>query len=133
MKVQTVNSTYHTINNIVPSKENPTFNARLDLDYKIVNRMKKDLKFRDIINQFKGWLSIQKPENGVVKIIEKQGKYVEQINYSKPTSAQFPLTEWCRENLEISMGNKKSGFYYNPKNWSENILADLQRVFEYLK
>ena len=111
----------------------PTFGAKLNIHHSLQNRMNQDVIFRDVMNRFSGWLSGQQPKDGIVSITSKAGKLVEQIDYSRPAISNIPFITWCREDLELSMGDKKTGFYFNPKNWEDNILNDLKRVFETIK
>ena len=131
MKINSINSAFSTLsaNSREPQKQT-SFNANLRVDEKVIERMSKDLKFRDIINRFEGWLSAQTPIDAIVNIITKRGKVVEQMDYTNPN---IPVITHAVEDLEISMNGKKSGFYYNTLNSSRDILKDLEFVFECLK
>lgn len=109
---------------------NPSFRATLKYDDNVEKRMDYEGQFRDVMNQFKGWLTDQEPRNGVVNIAEKPGQMVQQLVWR---GASSPEVEWRREDLEISLGHRKLGFYYNSDNRSEVILEDLKRTFKYLK
>lgn len=110
-----------------------TFKAQLQADNKVIERMSKDNAFRDVIFKFQAWLESQLPKDGVVKIVAKRGKIIGYLEPRYQNASLIPIAKACREDLEFSMNEKSSGFYYNPLNNSDNILEDLKYIYECIK
>jgi len=134
MKINSINTNSALFANTTTKKNmKQNFKARLEVDNKVIERMTNELSFRDVIFQFRGWLDAQQPKDGVVKIIAKRGKILENISPRNLEASFVPISKYCREDLEISMGDKRSGFYYNPLNSIDNIFEDLKYVYECIK
>jgi len=134
MRINSINSVYGNYSQAKSCyKNHPTFNAQLKIDSDLKNSMNGDSKLNDVMNQFKGWLSAQYPHNKELSAIKKEGKLVEQMDYSKAAVGGSPEVVYKYEDMEFSLGNARSGFCFNPQEPEERILNDLKFMFNCIR